>query len=125
MFGIEVRDENNTVILSNSDFTIYKIFETEIPAVPSGSGGGVRTDYITVTIPGYSEDTCFVTITPKSYSASPQSGATRFTPVYIDLGGEDIGVLTYVPYRQWTGSNWGNGWLAGTVLCELEVFKIS
>lgn len=129
-FGIEIFDENSVRTLGMEDFTLKKIFETEIPARPKASGANVRSDMLIFNIPGYNQETCFVVITPKTFMQGTQNGYSDgpYTPYYVDLGGESIGVLTYFQTRSYYyggAGGYSNLWFEWTALSVLEVYEAS
>lgn len=120
MFGIEAFDENSVKVLGMEDFTLHKIFEAEIPAM-FGQGAGSRSDYYELSVPGYVSSECYVLITPSVYYSDPQSTSTPYTPVYVELGGERIGVQRYIND---VGSGQRSGWFANSAKSILEVYKV-
>lgn len=122
-FGMSVWDVNGAQTLDMSDFTLQKLYTTNLPAQVAG-GQGVNNSHILLDVPGYNPSTCFVTITPKYYNTGASFGF-NVIPTYKDLGGTQIGIVTYVNYRQPTGSGGGytDLWRANTVECIIEVVR--
>lgn len=125
--GVAVWDGKGVQTLGMDDFTIQRLAMFDIPA-SRGSGAGVRGDYITFDIPGYNPDTCFVTITPKVYSPYPQGQSQAYwglVPTYRDIGGSQIGIITYCNYYEidWRGK-WVFKWESAVVESVVEVVRV-
>lgn len=128
-YGIEVLDENSNVTLSMNDFTVRRIHEETVPGMgPTAWVNGVKTDYYSITVPGYDPNKCFVVISPKVYNTSEQSFASNdlLTPQYIDVGGEVIGIIRYQQDNWFDRSNrvFRQRWRWQAVESVVEVFKV-
>lgn len=128
-YGIEVFDSSGIKTLGMEDFTIQRLATFIHPAEKS-SGEGTRADYTTYTVAGYDPGNCFVIITPRVYANYPQPGYADgwgYTPVYIDLGGNSFGIITYQNYLYYTGisNNYKNRWQSNSVESVIEVVKIA
>lgn len=126
IYGVDIRNANNVQTLGMQDFTISRIGTMEIPASGYLYGSGIRTDYITWTIPGYDPANCFVLITPKVYLPDPQDGRSApMLPTYRNLGGGSIAIYTYVNRRRPTGvgGNYQDEWVSNSVGCILEAIR--
>ena len=126
-FGIRVFDGNGVETLGMDDFTIQRLAIMTIPASRSG-GLGVRGDYILINVDGYDPATCFVTITPKAYSPYPQGAGQAYwgcVPTYKDLGGTQIGIITYGNYFEvdYKG-DWIFKWKSEVVESVVEVVRV-
>lgn len=127
MFGLEIFDDSSIKTLSMADFTIRKIFEADVAAASSNWTKGTRSDYLTLTVPGYVASECFVVITPKSYSGSQsESSNALLTPYYRDIGGEQIGIVRYMQDNWYDAANqiFRDRWRLWSVACTVEVFKV-
>lgn len=129
-FGIIVNDANGVQILGMEDFTLRKIYETTFPATGVSAWTlGVKSDYDVLSIPGYSASTCFVVITPLTYYTTDQSQAENpmYTPTYVDLGGETIGIVRYIQDTWYDISNqrFRDRWRWCAIDSIVEVYKYS
>lgn len=114
--------------LGMGDFTLRKIHEEIVPRATGGGAGHIYAPY-KITVPGYRADDCFVFISPRSYYSSSQDGNSGYdlrTPVYIDMGGEDIGIIRYKNMSNWDPGNrlWRDVHAYYGVECTVEVFKV-
>lgn len=127
IYGLEVLDAKGVQTLGMEDFTIQRLATLTIPASRSG-GLGIRGDYILINVDGYDPATCFVTITPKAYSPYPQGAGQAYwgcVPTYKDLGGTQIGIITYGNYFEvdYKG-DWIFKWKSEVVESVVEVVRV-
>ncbi|MBD9657489.1 hypothetical protein IB239_21895 [Pseudomonas sp. PDM12] len=117
--------------LGMGDFTLRKIHEQIVPGASSNWTWNVTINSpYRITVPGYKPDECIVIISPLSYYGSAQgsNGAISElrTPVYVDLGGEDIGIIRYCNEDVYDSPN--GRWLVcsrwGAMDSVVEVYKV-
>lgn len=131
MWGLEMNNAQGVETLGMSDFTLRKIHEQVVPGASSSWvwNASINSPY-RITVPGYKADECVVVISPRSYYGSAQDaniaiGELR-TPVYVDLGGEDIGIIRYCNEENFDLGNrvWRPRWRWCAVECVVEVFRV-
>ncbi|ROM84890.1 hypothetical protein BK652_09930 [Pseudomonas brassicacearum] len=125
-FGVNVWNGSGALTLDMGDFTLQKLAVMVLPANPSGGivRPAPRSDYILMDVAGYNPSTCFVTITPRSYSTGATFGRSVI-PTYRDLGGTQIAIIPYANYRFPNGSGgWIESWVESTVESVIEVVRV-
>ncbi|WP_080965381.1 hypothetical protein [Pseudomonas protegens] len=127
-YGLSVFDANGVNTLGMGDFTIQRLAKMNLPASFSG-GRGHRGDSLVFEVAGYDPSKCYVIITPTAYSGG-QPGypdGWGYLPTYRNLGGEQIGIVTYVNYMSNAGNLSGKYypmWRSRVAPCVIEVVRV-
>lgn len=130
MWGFQLLN-NGVETLGMGDFTMRKIHEEVVPAAsgPWVRNASINEPYL-ITVPGYVASQCYVVITPKVYSAGEQTAASNVnalrTPVYVDMGGEVIGIIRYANERWYDYANqlYRDSYRWCAVESVVEVFRV-
>jgi len=128
-YGTWVFNENGVETFGMDDFTVQQLAVISLPAI-KGRGDGYRGDSSVYDIPGYDKSNCVVIITPSVYAGYDQPGnnpsAWGYCPTYVDAGGTKIGIVLYANTSVFNSGSgkWLPIWVANTVPCTIEVFRV-
>jgi len=131
MWGLEINNAQGVETLGMGDFTLRKIHEQVVPGAASNwvLNATINAPY-RITVPGYKPEECIVMISPRSYYGDAQSSSGTVsdlrTPVYVDMGGEDIGIIRYCNEEAYDSPNrrWFSRWRWCATDSVVEVFRV-